>query len=58
VPDLHEEPATLDQRLAMIEFLLANGLDLNVKNTDGKTAYDLSMDPKVRALLVKYGAKE
>ena len=56
-PNLHHSPATLDQRLAMIMFLLTNGLDPNVKNTDGKTAYDLSLDPNVRALLVKYGAK-
>ena len=57
-PNLHEEPATLDQRLAMIEFLLANSLDPNVKNTDGKTVYDQSADTKVRALLIRYGAKE
>jgi ankyrin repeat protein len=57
-PTLHHSPATLDQRLAMIEFLLTNGLDPNVKNAEGKTAYDLSIDVKVRALLVKYGAKE
>ena len=57
-PTLHHSPATLDQRLAMIAFLLANGIDPNVKNADGKTAYDLSIDPKVRALLVRYGATE
>lgn len=57
-PTLHHSPATLDQRLAMIAFLLASGIDPNAKNRDGKTAYDLSLDPKVRALLVKYGAKE
>ena len=57
-PNLHHSPATLDQRLAMVDFLLANGLDPNVKNGEDKTAYDLSIDPKVRALLVKYGARE
>ncbi len=57
-PTLHHSPATLDQRLAMIAFLLANGLDPNVRNSEGKSAYDLSSDPKVRALLVEHGAKE
>jgi ankyrin repeat protein len=57
-PNLHHSPATLDQRLAMIDFLLSSGLDPNVRNSEGKTAYDLSIDPKVRALLVKYGARE
>ena len=57
-PTLHHSPATLDQRLAMIDFLLANGLDPNARNADGKSAYDVATDPKVRALLVKYGARE
>lgn len=56
-PNLHHSPATFDQRLAMIEFLLSSGVDPNVKNTDGKSVYDLSTDPKVRALLVEHGAK-
>ena len=55
-PTLHHSPAKLEQRLAMIEFLLANGLDPNIVNTDGKTAYDLSSDPDVRTLLVAHGA--
>lgn len=56
-PTLHHSPATLDQRLSTIAFLLANGLDPNVRNTEGKTALDLSDDAKVRALLTRNGAK-
>ena len=55
--NVHDQPASLDQRLAMITFLFDNGADPNIANGEGKTALDLATDDKVRALLIDHGAK-
>ena len=54
---VHDQPASLDARLAMITFLLDNGADPNIANGEGKTALDLATEDTVRALLIDHGAK-
>jgi ankyrin repeat protein len=53
----HDQPATLDTRLAMITFLLDSGADPNIANAGGKTALDLATEDAVRSLLIAHGAK-
>lgn len=50
--------AEMDKRIQAVEFLLANGADPNVADKDGKTPYQIAQQPKVRELLLKFGAKE
>lgn len=51
--------ATKDGNLALVEFLLEDGIDVDVKNADGRTALSIAAeqgsDPIVRKLL-EYGA--
>jgi len=41
---------------AMVQYLLENSADAMLKSKSGHTAYDLAIDPKVRALLQEYMA--
>ena len=41
----------------MLEILIANGADLNVKNDQGKTPLDFAKTEEMQQLLIKYGAK-
>lgn len=53
----HDQPASLEDRLAMIAFLLDNGADPAIADNAGKTALDLATEDEVRALLIAHGAK-
>jgi ankyrin repeat protein len=46
----------MDQRLAMITFLIGAGADVNIANSEGKTPLDLATEDEVRSLLGAYGA--
>ena len=41
----------------MLEILIANGADLNVKNDQGKTPLDYAKSEEIKELLILNGAK-
>ena len=47
----------MDNRLELVEVLLANGADPNIADKSGKTPYQITHDTKLRELLLKSGAK-
>lgn len=50
--------AAFDNRLDVVEFLLANGADPNIADNKGKMPFDVSSDPLIKDLLRKFGAGE
>ena len=50
--------AAMDNRLKVMEFLLANGADPNAANLKGETPFEVSVSPEGKDLLPKFGAKE
>jgi ankyrin repeat protein len=53
----NDAPLMLDARLDMIDFLVASGADPNIVRADGKTPYQLAVEPEIRERLVARGAK-
>lgn len=50
--------AAIDNRLDVVEFLLANGADPNIADNKGKMPFDVSSDPLIKDLLRKFAAGE
>jgi len=50
--------AAFEGEMAVVQQLLAAGAKTNVVDEDGKTPIDLASDPKVIALLKRYGSKK
>jgi hypothetical protein len=49
--------AAMDDKLASVELLLSFGAFVNARNSDGSSAWDLTSDKDVRALLERFGAE-
>jgi len=49
---------TSDELIAILQFLIEHGASTNIKNDNGKTAYDIAVNPKVKAFLAQFRSKK
>ncbi len=49
---------TSDELISILQFLIDHGARTDIKNEDGRTAYDLAKNPKVKAFLGENGTEK